>query len=77
MTKTLNVLEIDTDTIDLYKVLKVEGFCSSGGEAKIAIANGEVLVNDEIETRKRKKIMPGDLIQYSEDKVLIKRRKAV
>ena len=73
MPKTVNLLEINTDTIELYKVLKVEGFCGSGAEAKLAIANGDVLVNGQTETRKRKKIVAGDLIQYSENKVLIKR----
>ena len=52
--KTEQVLEIKTDTIELYKVLKAQGLVSSGGEAKHVIADGQVSVNGEVETRKRK-----------------------
>ena len=68
------VLEIDTDIIELYKVLKLEGLCSSGGEAKLVIADGKVKVNGEIETRKRKKILSGDLIGFSGEQILIRRK---
>jgi ribosome-associated protein len=50
-----HVLEIKTDIIELYKVLKAEGLVSSGGEAKLVIADGQVSVNGKVETRKRKK----------------------
>ena len=65
-------LEIDTYIGELYKVLKLEGLCSSGGEAKLVIADGKV--NGEIETRKRKKILNEDLIGFSGEKKLIRRK---
>jgi ribosome-associated protein len=68
------VVEINTDIIELYKVLKLEGLCSSGGEAKLVIADGKVRVNGEIETRKRKKILNGDLIEFSGEQILIRRK---
>jgi ribosome-associated protein len=68
------ILEIIADTIELFKVLKVEGWCSSGAEAKLAIAAGQVKVNNEIETRKRKKIVDGDLINYSGRQILIRKK---
>ena len=49
---------------ELYKILKFEGLASSGAEAKIIIANGLVKVNGEIETRKRKKIVADDIIEF-------------
>jgi len=49
--------------VELYKVLKFENFASSGGEAKYMIADGIVRVNGRVETRKRKKIFPGDVIE--------------
>jgi ribosome-associated protein len=70
-----HVLQIDTDIIELYKVLKLEGLCSSGGEAKLVIADGQVRVNGEIETRKRKKISHGDLIQFSGTQISIRQKK--
>lgn len=71
---TERVLEISTDIIELYKVLKAEGLCSSGGEAKLVIADGQVRVNGNIETRKRKKISCGDVIQFSGEQISIRRK---
>lgn len=34
----------------------------TGGQAKLLIQNGQVTVNGEVETRRRKKLSPGDLI---------------
>ena len=50
---------------ELYKILKFEGLAASGGEAKQVIADGLVIVNGEIETRKRKKIVAGDTIIFN------------
>lgn len=57
--------------IQLYKILKVEGLASSGGEAKAVIAAGQVLVNGAIETQKRKKIVAGDIIEFGNKKIHI------
>lgn len=54
--------EIEGDYIELFKLLKASGVCSTGGEAKILIDDGAVKVNGEIETRKRKKIVPEDRV---------------
>jgi ribosome-associated protein len=70
----MNVLEISNEPIELYKILKIEGMVSSGGAAKIEIAEGKVLVNGAVETRKRKKIVSGDVIEYESEKVRIKLR---
>ena len=49
---------------ELYKILKFEGLASSGAAAKMVVANGLVKVNGEVETRKRKKIVTGDTIEF-------------
>ena len=49
--------------VELYKILKFEGLLSSGGEAKAAIDAGLVKVNGEVETRKRRQINAGDIIE--------------
>ena len=54
--------EIEGDYIELFKLLKASGVCSTGGEAKILIDDGAVKVNGEIETRKRKKIVSEDMV---------------
>ena len=55
--------------VELYKVLKFEGLADSGGQAKAVIADGLVQVNGEIETRKRRKILAGDIITFGNDKL--------
>ena len=39
----------------------------TGGQAKMLIQGGEVLVNGEVETRRRKKLYEGDEVQLYED----------
>ena len=55
--------------VELYKILKFEGLLSSGGEAKAAIDAGLVKVNGEVETRKRRQINAGDIIEVSGEKL--------
>ena len=57
---------IDREPVELYKILKFEGLVGSGGEAKAAIADGQVKLNDAVETRKRKKVSGGDTLQFGE-----------
>jgi ribosome-associated protein len=67
-------IEIFKEPVELYKILKFEGIVSSGGEAKAVINDGQVLVNGEIETRKRKKIVAGDIIEFMNEqfKIILK-----
>lgn len=59
-------IEINAEPIALYQLLKFEALVSSGGEAKAVIDDGQVLVNGEVETRRRKKIMTGDVIEFQQ-----------
>jgi len=59
------VVELLKEPVELYKILKFEGLVGSGGEAKMVIADGLVLVNGQIETRKRKKIVDKDIIEFA------------
>ena len=61
-------VEINREPVELYKILKFEGMVASGGEAKSVIEDRQVTVNGEIETRKRKKIVPGDVIEFQGEK---------
>ena len=62
--KTMRVVTMDREPVELCKILKFESLVSSGGEAKQVIADGLVRVNGEVETRKRKKIYSGDMIAF-------------
>jgi ribosome-associated protein len=61
----MQTIEISKEPVELYKILKFEGLVPSGGEAKLVISNGMVLLNGKVETQKRKKIMSGDIIEFS------------
>ena len=64
-------VKITKESVELYKILKFEGLVSSGGEAKTIIDHGQVMVNGEVETRRRKKILSGDIIEYMNEKLKI------
>jgi ribosome-associated protein len=64
-------IEILQEPIELYKILKYENLVSSGGEAKYVISEGRVKVNGEIETRKRKKIVSGDVIEFGNERLRV------
>jgi ribosome-associated protein len=46
----------------LQSLLQVVGVCNTGGEAKILIVDGGVTVDDEVETRRGKKIRAGQRV---------------
>lgn len=64
-------VEVTTQPVELYKVLKIADAVSGGGEAKQAISQGYVAVNGEIDTRKRRKLVDGDLVQFNEEFYLV------
>lgn len=49
--------------LTLTDVLKMTGIVSTGGEAKVRIQAGEIRVNGETETRRKKKLQVGDVIE--------------
>lgn len=53
----------DHEYIELNKLLKILRWVNSGGEAHILIENGEVIVNGEVEYRKRKKLRKDDVVE--------------
>lgn len=60
---------INREPVELYKVLKFEGLVGSGGEAKLVVDNGLVRLNGEVETRKRKKVVSGDVIEFDQTRI--------
>ncbi len=51
--------------IELQQVLKLANMAHTGGQAKIMIQGGEVKVNGEVETRRRRKLYPGDVVEVA------------
>lgn len=57
--------------VELNKLLKFENLVASGGEAKAAIQSGLVSVNDEVESRVRRKLVAGDVVTLSSTSIEI------
>ena len=55
--------------IELNKLLKILGWCGSGGEAKTLIAAGNVKVSSEVELRTRCKIREGQVVEFGGNSV--------
>ena len=53
----------DSVTIKLDQFLKWVGAVNTGGEAKLLIQDGEVLVNGAVETRRGRKLGVGDVVR--------------
>ena len=65
-------ITINTEFIKLDQLLKWANFTGSGVEAKMFILNGEVKVNDAVETRRGKKIYDGDVVEFAGEKIVIR-----
>ncbi len=50
--------------VALNNLLKFEGLCQSGGQAKLVIEEGLVLVDGVVELRKRRKIRAGQRVSF-------------
>jgi len=54
--------KIKSDFIELIKLLKASGLASTGGMAKMIVSEGLVKVNGETESRMRRKVLKGDVV---------------
>ena len=68
---SMNTVLINREPVELYKLLKFEGLAATGGEAKIFIDEGLVLVNGQIEMRKRRKMLAGDTFEFQGEEYLL------
>lgn len=64
-------ISLREDFIKLGQALKAAGLVESGVDAKFAIQDGLVKVNGSIETRRGKKLIAGDIIEYDGEKIKI------
>lgn len=62
----MNKIEINTEFIKLDQFMKWAGIISSGSDAKLIIASGDVKVNGQIALERGKKIRKGDIIEVGD-----------
>jgi len=63
--------KIKGDYIELIQLLKAFGIAQTGGHAKLIVDDGIVFRNGELETRKRAKLVVGDLIEIEDSRILL------
>ena len=64
-------INIKDEYIKLGQLLKLAGLVGSGVDAKYVINEGLVKVNDEVDTRRGKKIYPGDIVSYNGETIKV------
>ena len=67
----MHKIDISKEPVELYKILKFEGLTTTGGEAKLLIGDGQVTVNGDVETRRRRKMLSGDIIGFRGEEILL------
>mgnify|MGYP000218728237 CR=1 FL=1 len=67
----MNTIKIKDEYITLGQALKLASLVSSGIEAKIVIQDGQVKVNGEVETRRGKKLVPGDVVEVEGNQITL------
>lgn len=63
----------DVVTIKLDQFLKLTGMVETGGQAKLLIQGGEVLVNGAVETRRGRKLVSGDVVEFDGESFEVER----
>ena len=61
--------ELTGDYIELIKLLKATGLCSTGGMAKNVVGEGLVQVDGEVELRKRFKVRRGMKVEFEGESI--------
>ncbi|GAP43891.1 ribosome-associated protein YbcJ, S4-like RNA binding protein [Lentimicrobium saccharophilum] len=61
----------DYPFIQLNQLLKLLNLAETGGEANLMITEGKVKVNGTVELQKRKKLYPGDKVDFNGEIIVI------
>lgn len=64
-------VKIESEHIKLDQFLKLADIASTGGHAKYLIQEGVVKVNGEVEMRRGKKIISGDIVEIEGNQIKV------
>ncbi len=67
----MEIIHLREDYIKLGQALKAVGLAQSGVEAKLVIQDGQVRVNGQVETRRGKKLVAGDVVEFDGETIKI------
>ncbi|KAF1055594.1 MAG: putative protein YbcJ [Stenotrophomonas maltophilia] len=63
--------DLDGDYVELKQLLKLADLLTSGGEAKMVISEGLVLVDGAVELRKACKIRAGQVVEFNDSQIRV------
>lgn len=69
MTKDMHTTS--DEAITLNDALKLSGLAGTGGQAKLLIQSGQVSVNGETETRRKRKLREGDVVKVGDEEFVL------
>lgn len=69
----MEVIKLREEYIKLGQALKASGLVGSGVDAKNVILDGLVTVNDEVETRRGRKLYDGDIVSFDGEAIRIEK----
>lgn len=61
----METIVIKDNFIKLGQAMKLAGMVGSGVEAKVMIQDGQVEVNGEVDTRRGRKLVEGDVVTFN------------
>lgn len=65
------IFPLQGDHIELNQLMKLTGFCASGGAGKMLVGAGLVMVDGSVELRKTCKIRAGQLVRYGDKEIMV------
>ncbi|MGN0383175.1 MAG: RNA-binding S4 domain-containing protein [Eubacterium sp.] len=68
----MDIINIKDEYIKLGQALKLAGLVDSGVDAKFVIQDGQVKVNGKVDTRRGKKLVNGDVVEYNNKQFMVK-----
>jgi len=71
MSESYLEIQLDQQPIELCKLLKIADLVTGGGEAKVVISEGYVLLNGEVEYQKRKKVYHNDIVEFNGEAIQV------
>lgn len=69
----MEIIKLRDEFIKLGQAIKAAGLVESGVEAKEVINDGLVEVNGEVETRRGRKLVDGDIVFFDGEKIKIEK----
>lgn len=67
----MEIIKLRDEYIKLGQALKACNLVESGVDAKLAIQNGLVKVNGQLEYQRGKKLYDGDIVSFQEEEIKI------